>query len=180
MTVLRRLTVCLLLATLLSSSVAAAASAPHWPGITRFQILSFTGQCLKLLQSGRFEQLARQYHVPDEMSPAAVTGERRQLVKTLSRLTQGFGVPEQPELTDQPVAVYQLAVQGLDHTYWASHDRYEPVVYRTRFSREGDGLVAFLVVVYGQRLQLRAVSFALPKDRPGAEERIRQLAGGSQ
>jgi len=173
----RHLTLCLLL-TLLVLPGRVTAVDSSLPGVSRFQIISFTEQCLQLLQSGRFELLASQYHVPDDLSAAAVRDERRQLAESLARLAEGFGRPSGPELSVKAVAVHQLAVQGLNHDYWRDHDRFEPVIYQVDFAREGEGVLAFLVVVYDQRLQLRAVSFALPRDRPGAAERIAALASG--
>jgi len=165
---------------LLGAGTEAHAENTSWPGISRFQILSFTEQCLKLLQSGRYDLLATQYHLPEGMTADEAHAERQQLASTLARLAEGFGSPRGAELSEKSVAVHQVAVQGLSHDYWRDHDRYEPVIYKVDFAREGEGYLAFLVVVYGQRLQLRSVSFALPKDRPGAAERIDAIsaAGG--
>jgi len=176
----RKLLIVLFLALLVFPGRVTAADSV-WPGISRFQILSFTEQCLKLLQFGRYDLLATQYHLPEEVPADKVQSERQQLASTLARLAEGFGSPGGAELSEKSVAVHQVAVQGLSHDYWRDHDRFEPVIYKVDFAREGEGYLAFLVVVYGQRLQLRAVSFALPKDRPGAAERIDAIsaAGGS-
>jgi len=168
------LAACLLAGPLLPAGAAAANQLESQ--ITSFQVESFAEQCLKLLQNGSFPELARQFHVPDESEDTFRSAEQQALAGSLEKLVGLFGSPDKPILLKEPQKAHQLAVQGLRQSYWEYHDRFFPASFGVQFAREGEGTVAFQVVVYNNRLQLRSIAFGLPESAAGSNQRIAALA----
>jgi hypothetical protein len=148
--------------------------------VTPFQFKSFAANCLQLLQSDKWLELAGLYHVPPsaDFGPAR---EREEIAATLSALGTAFGHPMQAEFTDAVVEIAQLTVEGLDQTYWSDHSKFVQVSYRAAFSEMGQGYVSFSIVIYANRMQLRSVSFgflATDPETPGRMKALRKLLGG--
>lgn len=150
------------------------------PVVTPFQFKTFAANCLQLLQSEKWLELAGLYHVP----PSAdfdLAREREELAATLSALGTAFGQPLRAEFADAVVEIAQLTVEGLDQAYWKDHSKFVQVSYRATFSEMGQGYVSFSIVIYANRMQLRSVSFgflATDPETPGRMKAIKKLLGG--
>jgi len=136
--------------------------------ISEFQVRSFTAQCVELLRQDRFDLVAGYYHLQSGTTEGEEI-ERHQLASGLAQLRGVFGRFEQVDVPDKPLESHQFEIQSMTSTYWKERPRHFQVVYRTHFSRMGEGALVFRVVVYDRRLRLRSVAFALLADRPDAE-----------
>jgi len=142
--------------------------------ITPFQFKSFAANCLQLLQSGQWSQLASLYHAPRSVSidPAR---EREEITMSLQKLGAVFGSPTRPEFSDAVVEIMQLTVEGLDQDYWLERSKFVQVSYRVDFSELGQGYVTFRIVLYANRMQLRSVSFGFPASDPETPRRMNAI-----
>ncbi|TYP00007.1 hypothetical protein EDC39_101167 [Geothermobacter ehrlichii] len=143
--------------------------------ISAFQFQSFAEQCFRLLKAGRFEQLARLYHLPAGYPPERIRRERREITAGLERLTEVFGAPDGCAEVEGEAAMQLFELEGLDAGYWRDRPRSNRVACRTTFDRMGSGRVVFRIVVYDRRLQLRSVGFALPGGSKRAQRAGREL-----
>jgi hypothetical protein len=145
------------------------------PGVTPFQITTFAANSLKLLQQGRYELLAGQYHAPETLAASEKQAEQAQLAALLGRAAELFGTLRQELLLESPSQTHQFVVQGLTQDYWDDHERFTAVTYQVDFAHQGRGFLTFSIVVYGHRLQLRSVAFGLPAELPGSKQRLEEL-----
>jgi len=142
--------------------------------VTPFQIRSFAGSCVQLLQAEKWPELASLYHVPPsgEFDPGH---ERKEIAASLQALGNEFGRASQAAFVEASEEVLQLTVEGLTQAYWRDRSKYVSVSYRVDFARVGQGYVTLDIILYDNRLQLRSVSFALPEADPEAAGRMQSI-----
>jgi hypothetical protein len=156
-------------------NVYSASAIEALPGITAFQVNSFAGNVLQVLERENFIAVANFFHLDPHMTADEKQRERKNIAANLARIYSEFGRPESFEPLGESRQAHYFVLQGLTKEYWNQFSRFHPISYLVNFSRIGEGYLTLAIVVYDQHLQLRELSFGLPVERPDSEEKVQSL-----
>lgn len=143
--------------------------------LTYDQVQIFTNNCLKVIQSGNFDDAAELFHYPPNYSPKELDEDKKEVQLWLMELSKLFGTFDKSEIVQRPVSLYKIEIGGGDIPYWGKYPQFIEVKYGTTFSIEGEGFIRFTVVQISKKLELRSVAFSISVDSPDAEKRIEKI-----
>ncbi len=136
------------------------------------QIQTLASEFLKYMSSSEYSDAAELFHCPLEYTSVKRSGQILGVSKLLKVLADEFGIPSDYRINETPTPYYNVTVCGGDMEYWEKYPSYMQIPLEVVFSKENDGYVVLLFSNISNKLEIRAVAYGLPAQRPDAKERI--------
>ncbi len=141
--------------------------------VTKLQSLSV--EFFKHMVNSEYSEASGLFHYPLEYTSGKRSEQIVDVSKLLKILSEEFGVPSDFRANEASSPCYNVTVCGGDIQYWQEHPTFRQVPLEVVFSKESNGYIVILFSNILNKLEIRAVAYGLPAQRPGAEERIVEI-----
>jgi hypothetical protein len=139
------------------------------------EINIITARLFERINDSRFDDAAKLFHCPTNMSRSECGNERKALSHMLSVMQREFGKLDNIMPLQKRYTFYSVSAGSGDMSYWQLHPDVLQKNYEVKFNKEGEGYVVIQSCNISGRWEIRSVSFALPAERPDAMARIREI-----
>ena len=138
-------------------------------------------EIIRLLREGKFRQISTSYfHYPPDYSPTELAKEQAAVCHFLEHLFQEIGSVQTVNHSDLPAAeLIDLGVSAGYVPYWSAHpelNRIQVIRYEAQVENDGKVFFSMAFVRPKDQWEVRAFTFGLLTSRPGAVQRINELA----
>ncbi len=139
------------------------------------QLQSLSLEFLKHMSSSEYSDASGLFHYPRENTSEKRSEHILGVSKLLKIFTDEFGIPSNYKINETPAPYYNVTVSGGDMSYWQKYPSYMQIPLEVVFSKENDGYIIILFSNISNKWEIRAVTYGLPAQRPGAKERIVEI-----
>lgn len=134
------------------------------------------GKLLERITDSAFDEAAKLFHYPANMSPAERDNESKAISHMLKVLRREFGKPTSITPLQKQYAFYSVSAGSGDIPYWQQHPDVLQKNYDVTFSKEGSGYIVVQLCNISGEWEIRSVSFAFPVERADAMRRITEIS----
>jgi hypothetical protein len=135
---------------------------------------------MDLLRAHRFSDAAEQFYYEPSHTPAQLAKDKADIVGFMETLFREIGdIQRDAPLPAGAYTSWTVGISGADHPFSASNvgaDEARVVVYEVQLSREGRDWLQWQYVHVAGQWKVLKFEFAIPKSKPGGEQRIVALA----
>lgn len=139
------------------------------------QLHSLSVEFFEHMASSEYSDASELFHYPLEYTSEKKSEVILSVSKLLKIFTDEFGIPSNYKINETPTPYYNVTVCGGDVEYWQKYPSYMQIPLEVVFSKENDGYVVLLFSNISDKLEIRAVAYGLPAQRPGAKERVVEI-----
>ena len=137
-------------------------------------------QFVAALQRNTFKEAAELFHYPQSYTGDELSRERSGITGFLTALLAEIGEIDTVSRVPPPAGQFlSLGESAGDIPYWSSHpelSKVENVVYRVNVKRDGEVYFVVSLIRPAFAWEVRSLTFELSASRPGAVERMSQIA----
>lgn len=119
-----------------------------------------------------FLSLTDLFHFPKEYTEKQLKEDKNAINKTLKMYFDEFGKITGIEKISNPPLFYFVTIGGGNIPYWQRYPEVYNIIYKVKFSSEGQGYLVFGFCNILRKWEIRQVSYGLPADSPQSQTRI--------
>ena len=124
------------------------------------EIARATTVCIK---NKNFKKIASLYLLPADYTESKKTRESVCIINALALMAHEFGSISDFSIIKGKKQFYDVHIFGGDLDFYKSKLKYDQYVFKTKFSKLGDGYVIIRIYRINGKPKLRSIGYALPK-----------------
>jgi hypothetical protein len=139
------------------------------------EMAKISNKFFNYLKNDYYSEAADLFHYPNEYSNEELQKDKFYMKETLRLCKKEFGeITSIKAITQSPGSV-NFSLRGGDFNYWKKYPYFVAQIFQVQFENEGLGFIFMRFCNIKDTLEIRSISYGIPKSRSGAEERINEI-----